>query len=99
MNSIQVVYLIKLNPLLILIKMEALPFFFLVGIFLIFISGGIHKISEGYIGLYWRGGALMEGYTEPGFHLMTPFVTQMAEVQVSVETDLVEDIPVSNSVK
>jgi len=65
-------------------------------IFLVFISGGIHTISEGYIGLYWRGGALIPGYTEPGFHLMVPFVTNFAQVQVTVETDLVEEIPVYN---
>jgi regulator of protease activity HflC (stomatin/prohibitin superfamily) len=74
--------------------MSALLYSIIGIVLLIWITGGIHKVSEGYIGLYWRGGALIEGYTEPGFHLMVPFVTTMAEVQVSVETDLVEDIPV-----
>jgi len=68
----------------------------MLAIFLVIISGGIHKVSEGYIGLYWRGGALIPGYTEPGFHLMVPFVTNFAQVQVTVETDLVEEIPVYN---
>lgn len=73
---------------------EILPFVFFGGIFLVLISGGIHKISEGYIGLYWRGGALISGYAEAGFQLMIPFITSYTQVQVTVETDLVEEIPV-----
>jgi len=74
---------------------DLLPIIFIIGIIFVLISGGIHKISEGYIGLYWRGGALMTGYSEPGFQLMIPFITNFAQVQVTVETDLVEEIPVN----
>jgi hypothetical protein len=65
-----------------------------IGIVLLLVSGGIHKIEEGHIGLYWRGGALMSGFTEPGFHIMVPLVTSYANVQVSVQTDRVVNIPV-----
>ncbi len=74
--------------------LDLLPIIFFGGFILVFISGGIHTVAEGYIGLYWRGGALIEGYTEPGFHLMIPFITSVAQVQVTVETDTVERIPV-----
>jgi len=65
----------------------------LVPILLFLISGGIHKIEEGHLGIYWRGGRLIEGTTDPGFHLMMPFVTSYANIQISVQTDRVENIP------
>ena len=71
-----------------------IPIFIGLGIVLFLISGGIHKIEEGHIGVYWRGGALIEGFTEPGYHLMLPLVTSYANIQVSVQTDRVENIPV-----
>ena len=67
------------------------------GIFIFLISGGIHKIEEGHIGLYWRGGALIDGFTEPGYHTMLPIVTSFANIQVSVQTDRVENIPCGTS--
>jgi len=42
---------------------------------MIFISGGIHKIEEGNVGVYYRGGALINGYTNPGYNLMIPGIT------------------------
>lgn len=67
------------------------------GILIFLISGGIHKIEEGHIGLYWRGGALINGFTEPGYHSMIPIVTSYANIQVSVQTDRVENIPCGTS--
>ncbi len=64
------------------------------GVLMLIITGGIHKIEEGHIGLYWRGGALMKDSTEPGYHLMLPFITSFANIQISVQTDRVENIPV-----
>ena len=64
------------------------------GLFIFLISGGLHKIEEGHIGLYWRGGALIDGYTEPGYHTMLPILTSYANIQVSIQTDRVENIPV-----
>ena len=65
------------------------------GIFIFLVSGGIHKIVEGNVGLYWRGGALIDGFTEPGYHVMFPIITSYANIQVSVQTDRVENIPVN----
>ena len=58
---------------------------------------GIHRVSEGHIGLYWRGGRLIDGITEPGFHFMYPLITSYSEIQVSVQTDRVEEIPCGTS--
>jgi len=58
---------------------------------------GIHKVEEGHVGLYWRGGALLDGVTEPGYHLMIPFITTSENVQVTLQTDLVKNIPCGTS--
>jgi regulator of protease activity HflC (stomatin/prohibitin superfamily) len=42
----------------------------------------IHRVPEGYVGTYTRGGALLMEITEPGFHLKLPLVTQFNPVQV-----------------
>lgn len=68
--------------------------FIVVGLIFFLLAGGVHKIDEGHIGLYWRGGALIEGFTEPGYHTMIPLVTSYANIQISVQTDRVENIPV-----
>jgi len=39
------------------------------------LSGGIHKINEGHLGIYKRGGALLDGYTNPGYNFMFPLMT------------------------
>ena len=57
----------------------------------------VHTVSEGYVGVYWRGGALLDTVTAPGFHLKLPFVTFMAEIQISVQTDAVTQIPCGTS--
>jgi regulator of protease activity HflC (stomatin/prohibitin superfamily) len=58
---------------------------------------GIHKVSEGYVGVYWRGGALLPQVSEPGFHLKMPLMTFMEEIQVTVQTDAVTGIPCGTS--
>jgi hypothetical protein len=54
-------------------------------------------VREGYVGVYWRGGALLNHISEPGYHVKMPFVTTMAEVQVTVQTDSVNNIPCGTS--
>jgi regulator of protease activity HflC (stomatin/prohibitin superfamily) len=61
------------------------------------IAGGIHKIEEGNVGVYFRGGAILRTVTEPGFHTMVPFITQYDNIQVTVQTDKVLDIPCGTS--
>jgi len=66
----------------------------IIAFIIFFLSGAIHKIEEGHVGLYWVGGALRNGITEPGYHMMFPLITSFANIQVSVQTDRVENIPV-----
>ncbi|KAJ7953910.1 erlin-2-B [Quillaja saponaria] len=53
----------------------------------------LHQVPEGHVGVYWRGGALVKEITDPGFHLKMPLITQYEPVQVTLQTDLVRDIP------
>ncbi|XP_019247355.1 PREDICTED: erlin-2-B isoform X3 [Nicotiana attenuata] len=53
----------------------------------------LHQVPEGHVGVYWRGGALLNTITDPGFHLKLPFITQFEPIQVTLQTDLVRDIP------
>jgi regulator of protease activity HflC (stomatin/prohibitin superfamily) len=58
---------------------------------------GVHKVDEGHMGVYWRGGALLNSVSEPGFHVMFPFITTAANVQVTLQTDTVRNIPCGTS--
>ncbi|KAL2542889.1 SPFH/Band 7/PHB domain-containing membrane-associated protein family [Abeliophyllum distichum] len=53
----------------------------------------LHQVPEGHVGVYWRGGALLNTITDPGFHLKMPMITQFETIQVTLQTDLVRDIP------
>ncbi len=53
----------------------------------------LHTIQEGHIGIYTLGGALLDGYTEPGLHISWPFVMSVHQVQVTLQTDQVTNIP------
>ena len=35
----------------------------------------LHRIDEGHVGVYYRGGALLKGSANPGFHMMIPLLT------------------------
>ncbi|KAK6133897.1 hypothetical protein DH2020_032358 [Rehmannia glutinosa] len=53
----------------------------------------LHQVPEGHVGVYWRGGALLNTITGPGFHLKMPLLTNFEPIQVTLQTDLVRDIP------
>lgn len=40
----------------------------------------IHQVNEGYIAIYFRGGAILNSTSDPGWHLMMPFITSMSQV-------------------
>jgi len=70
----------------------------LFGLVLALIAGtGLHQIREGHVGLYWRGGALLQGMSGPGLHWRTPLIESYAEVQTTIQTDSVSDIPCGTS--
>jgi len=54
---------------------------------------GLHKVPEGTVGVYYRGGALMKTIAAPGYHMQAPFITRFEAIQVNIQTDLVRDIP------
>ncbi|XP_069069902.1 erlin-2 [Pleurodeles waltl] len=57
----------------------------------------VHKIEEGHIGVYYRGGALLTSTSGPGFHLMLPFITSFKSVQSTLQTDEVKNVPCGTS--
>lgn len=60
-------------------------------------SFGVHQISEGHVGIYWRGGALLKEIAYPGYHVKIPFITSVSEVQITVQSDSVNSIPCGTS--
>ena len=46
----------------------------------ILFSGGVHSIQEGHIGIYRRGGALLGGWTNPGYSFMIPTITSYSAI-------------------
>ena len=58
---------------------------------------GLHSVKEGHVGVYWRGGALLSSVTEPGYHVKMPLLTVMRQVQTTVQTDSVTEIPCGTS--
>ena len=63
----------------------------------VLISSSIHTVHEGNVGVYWRGGALLDEISDPGYHLKIPLVTRFEEVQVTIQTDEVRGIPCGTS--
>lgn len=64
---------------------------------LVLLGGAVHKVEEGHVGVYYRGGALVERVTEPGMHLKLPLVDEFHNVQVTMQTDKVQNIPCGTS--
>ena len=58
---------------------------------------GFHHVEEGHVGIYFRGGALLQTTTEPGYHFKLPVLTSFENVQVTVQTDKVSNIPCGTS--
>ncbi len=51
-----------------------------VGMILYTIYFGIHRIDEGYTGIYFRGGKLLNTITGPGYNVRNPFLTTYDQV-------------------
>uniref|UniRef100_A0A672FCY0 Erlin-1 n=1 Tax=Salarias fasciatus TaxID=181472 RepID=A0A672FCY0_SALFA len=54
------------------------------GVMAIMLHSSIHKIEEGHLAVYYRGGALLTSPNGPGYHIMLPFITTYRSVQVKV---------------
>jgi len=57
---------------------------------------GMHKVDEGHVGVYWIGGSLQSSITRPGYHWKWPFAS-FRNIQVTMQTDQVRDIPCGTS--
>ncbi len=57
----------------------------------------LHRIEEGHVGVYYRGGALLNTISYPGFHLMFPMLTSYRSVQTTLQTDEVKNVPCGTS--
>jgi len=51
-----------------------------------------HKIHEGYVGIYFKHGALRDRVTEPGVHFLFPFLEDYKEVKIRPETIHLEPV-------
>jgi regulator of protease activity HflC (stomatin/prohibitin superfamily) len=67
------------------------------GVAAAFFALSIHQIPEGHVGIYYRGGALLTSMTAPGYHVMIPFLTTVKDVQTTLQTDEVKNIPCGTS--
>lgn len=57
----------------------------------------VHKVEEGHVSVYYRGGALLQTTAGPGYHVMIPFITTYRSVQTTLQTDEVKNVPCGTS--
>lgn len=62
-----------------------------------FVAFSIHKVEEGHVAVYYRGGALLSTTNGPGYHMMLPFITTFRSVQSTLQTDEVKNVPCGTS--
>lgn len=65
--------------------------------YLVAMLAGFHEVREGYVGIYKRMGVLQKGLTDPGFHFRIPFLENYIEMKVTIQTDVVKNIPCGTS--
>lgn len=69
----------------------------LIACWVYFMKEGFHEVSEGYVGLYKRFGVLQKKLAEPGYHFSIPLVEEFIEIKVSIQTDVVKNVPCGTS--
>ncbi len=69
----------------------------IVSLILARVTNSLHEINEGHVGVYWRFGALLNRVSEPGWNVAMPLVDRISQVQTTVQTDRVENIPCGTS--
>ncbi|XP_012696733.2 erlin-1 isoform X2 [Clupea harengus] len=67
------------------------------GVMAILLHSSIHRIDEGHVGVYYRGGALLTAPNGPGYHIMLPFITTYRSVQTTLQTDEIKNVPCGTS--
>lgn len=61
------------------------------------VSLSVHKVDEGHVAVYYRGGALLHTTSGPGYHIMIPLITSYRTVQTTLQTDKVKNVPCGTS--
>eukprot|EP01063_Lacrimia_lanifica_P004554 TRINITY_DN12566_c1_g1_i1.p1 TRINITY_DN12566_c1_g1~~TRINITY_DN12566_c1_g1_i1.p1 ORF type:complete len:314 (+),score=113.05 TRINITY_DN12566_c1_g1_i1:1443-2384(+) len=69
----------------------------LVSVVATLVFDSFHIVNEGYVAVYWRGGALLPDTAGPGLHVKLPFLDRYEEVLVITQTDSVSRIPCGTS--
>uniref|UniRef100_A0A8C9ZZJ6 Erlin-1 n=1 Tax=Sander lucioperca TaxID=283035 RepID=A0A8C9ZZJ6_SANLU len=67
------------------------------GVMAIMLHSSIHKVEEGHLAVYYRGGALLTSPNGPGYHIMLPFITTYRSVQTTLQTDEIKNVPCGTS--
>ena len=57
----------------------------------------VHTINEGYVGVIYQFGSLSERMLEPGLNLVVPFITSVYQVQITIQTDYIKNVPCGTS--
>ncbi|KAK3241564.1 hypothetical protein CYMTET_48680 [Cymbomonas tetramitiformis] len=53
----------------------------------------LFQVEEGHVGLYFRGGRLLDTAVGPGLYLHLPYLTRMVNVNVRLQTDVIRKVP------
>uniref|UniRef100_A0A8D0G7J6 Erlin-1 n=1 Tax=Sphenodon punctatus TaxID=8508 RepID=A0A8D0G7J6_SPHPU len=67
------------------------------GLLGLLLYSSIHKVEEGHLAVYYRGGALLTSPSGPGYRIMLPFITMFRSVQTTLQTDEVKNVPCGTS--
>jgi regulator of protease activity HflC (stomatin/prohibitin superfamily) len=57
----------------------------------------VHRVDEGHVGVMWRAGRLVNTTSHPGIYFVVPFLEVMENMQVTMQTDSVFNIPCGTS--
>jgi len=57
------------------------------------LNNSITVVNEGYVGVIYELGSLSKNILDPGLHLTIPFISQVYQVQVTIQTDYVRSTP------
>lgn len=55
-------------------------------------SGVFHQCNQGHRCVYYRGGSLLNSISDPGFHMKFPLITSHFNIQVTWQTDRLENV-------
>jgi len=69
----------------------------IMGVAVLLSLDSIHSVDEGHVGVYFRGGALTTRINPPGWHLKMPLIDRFENVQTTLQTDKVTNIPCGTS--